>query len=73
MACQHFTGASNRLMTAVTAGVWRVAGMIGPVIMPRIRDLTLLFAGTLPDIAVAIVNSVILPLVTKKRGKNSSA
>jgi hypothetical protein len=44
---------------------------MGPIIISRFRDVTFLFAGTLPDIAVALVNSVILPLITRKRTSSS--
>jgi hypothetical protein len=66
MASQISTAIANRLMTAVTAMVWRVAGLIGPGIVSRLRDIALLFAGSMPDIIVGLVNFVVLPLITKK-------
>jgi len=61
----------NRLRVSASAKLWRIAGTMGPIIISRFRDVTFLFAGTLPDIAVALVNSVILPLITRKRTSSS--
>jgi hypothetical protein len=45
---------------------------MGPVILSSFRDFTLLFAGTLPDIVVALVNAVILPLLTRIAARRSN-
>jgi MFS transporter, OFA family, oxalate/formate antiporter len=45
---------------------WGFAGLIGPVIVARAKDLTGSFAGTLPLIAIVLLASVILPFITKK-------
>lgn len=71
MTSPFATATPNRLMACVSAKVWSVAGLAGPGIVSRMRELTLLFAGTLPDFAVALVNSLILPLVTRKPAQSS--
>jgi hypothetical protein len=65
------TTSSGRPKVSASARLWRIAGTVGPVILSRFRDLTLLFAGTLPDIAIALVNAVILPLLAKKSARRS--
>jgi MFS family permease len=45
---------------------WGFAGLIGPIIIARAKDLTGSFAGMLPLIALVLLGSVILPFVTKK-------
>ena len=43
---------------------WGFAGLIGPIIVARVKDLTGSFAGTLPYIAAMLCVSVIFPFVT---------
>jgi len=45
---------------------WGFAGLIGPIIIARAKDLTGSFAGMLPLIALGLLVAVILPFVTKK-------
>ena len=45
---------------------WGFAGLIGPMIVARAKDLTGSFAGMLPLIAMVLMVSVIIPFVTKK-------
>ena len=45
---------------------WGFAGLIGPIIVARAKDLTGSFAGMLPLIAVVLLASVMLPFLTKK-------
>jgi hypothetical protein len=45
---------------------WGCAGLIGPIIAARARDMTGSFAGMLPIIAAALMLSVILPFITKR-------
>ena len=45
---------------------WGFAGLIGPMVVARARDLTGSFKGTLPFIAAVLMISVILPFITKK-------
>ena len=72
MTCPVSVSSPDRLRFCTNAKLWRLAGTMGPVILSRFRDLTFLFAGTLPEIAVALVNSVILPLLTKKTARGSN-
>jgi MFS transporter, OFA family, oxalate/formate antiporter len=52
---------------------WGFAGLIGPVIVARAKDLTGSFAGTLPLIAIVLLASVILPFITKKPAHTARA
>jgi MFS transporter, OFA family, oxalate/formate antiporter len=45
---------------------WGFAGLIGPIIIARAKDLTGSFAGMLPLIALGLLGAVILPFMTKK-------
>ncbi|HEY0800795.1 MAG TPA: OFA family MFS transporter [Steroidobacteraceae bacterium] len=45
---------------------WGFAGLIGPIIVARAKDLTGSFAGMLPLIALVLLGAVILPFITKK-------
>ena len=45
---------------------WGFAGLIGPLLIARAKDLTGSFAGVLPFIAVVLSAAVILPYLTKK-------
>jgi OFA family oxalate/formate antiporter-like MFS transporter len=45
---------------------WGFAGLIGPILIARAKDLTGSFAGMLPLIALILLASVVLPFVTKK-------
>jgi MFS transporter, OFA family, oxalate/formate antiporter len=45
---------------------WGFAGLIGPLIVARAKDLTGSFAGMLPLIALALLVSIILPYITKR-------
>ena len=45
---------------------WGCAGLIGPIVAARARDMTGSFAGMLPIIAAALMLSVILPFITKR-------
>jgi hypothetical protein len=44
---------------------WGLAGLIGPILVARARDLTGSFTGMLPFIAMVLLVSVILPFITK--------
>jgi MFS transporter, OFA family, oxalate/formate antiporter len=52
---------------------WGFAGLIGPILIARARDLTGSFSGMLPLIAVVLSASVILPYLTKKAAPHSRA
>jgi hypothetical protein len=45
---------------------WGFAGLIGPILIARAKDLTGSFSGMLPLIASVLSASVILPYLTKK-------
>ena len=45
---------------------WGFAGMIGPILVARAKDLTGSFAGMLPFMALVVLGSVVLPFVTRK-------
>lgn len=45
---------------------WGFAGLIGPILVARAKDLTGSFAGMLPFIALVLLGSVVLPFVTKR-------
>lgn len=45
---------------------WGFAGLIGPTIVARAKDLTGSFTGVLPIIATVLLLSVIFPFITKK-------
>ncbi|HSZ08171.1 MAG TPA: OFA family MFS transporter [Steroidobacteraceae bacterium] len=45
---------------------WGFAGLIGPIIAARAKDLTGSFSGMLPLIALVLLASVILPYLTRK-------
>jgi OFA family oxalate/formate antiporter-like MFS transporter len=45
---------------------WGFAGLVGPIVIARAKDVTGSFAGMLPLIALVLLASVILPCVTKK-------
>jgi OFA family oxalate/formate antiporter-like MFS transporter len=44
---------------------WGFAGLIGPLIAARVKDLNGSFTGISPLIAVVLSASVILPYITK--------
>ena len=45
---------------------WGFAGLIGPLIIARAKDITGSFAGVLPLLALLLLASVVLPIITKK-------
>lgn len=62
VGCSKFMGLNYGLLLSA----WGFAGLIGPIIVARGKDLTGSFAGLLPFIAIVLSISVILPYVTKK-------
>jgi MFS transporter, OFA family, oxalate/formate antiporter len=52
---------------------WGFAGLIGPILIARAKDLTGSFSGMLPLIAIVLAASVILPYLTKKPALRSDA
>jgi MFS transporter, OFA family, oxalate/formate antiporter len=47
---------------------WGVAGIVGPIFVARVKDVTGSFTGALPVIAVMLLIAMILPVVTRKPG-----
>ena len=45
---------------------WGVAGLIGPIVIARVKDLSGSFAGMMPMLAVMLLASVVLPFITRK-------
>lgn len=52
---------------------WGTAGLIGPILIARAKDLTGSFSEMLPVIAVVLSAAVILPYVTKKPARKAPA
>jgi OFA family oxalate/formate antiporter-like MFS transporter len=51
---------------------WGFAGLIGPIVVARAKDMTGSFAGMLPLIAIVLSASVILPFITKRPAHKST-
>jgi len=45
---------------------WGFAGLVGPILVARARDLSGSFSGMMPMIAIVLSASVILPFLTRK-------
>jgi MFS transporter, OFA family, oxalate/formate antiporter len=45
---------------------WGGAGLLGPILVARARDIGVSFAGLMPAIACALMASVILPILTRR-------
>jgi MFS family permease len=45
---------------------WGAAGLLGPMLVARARDIGVSFAGLMPAIACALMASVILPILTRR-------
>jgi MFS transporter, OFA family, oxalate/formate antiporter len=48
---------------------WGVAGIVGPIFVATVKDVTGTFSGALPVIAVMLLVAMILPLVTRRPGE----
>ncbi len=44
---------------------WGVGGIVGPIFVARVKDLTGTFSGALPVIAVILLVAMVLPIVTR--------
>ena len=51
---------------------WGFAGLVGPLLMARAKDLTGSFAGMLPLVASLLLVAMMLPLLTSKPGAGPS-
>jgi OFA family oxalate/formate antiporter-like MFS transporter len=50
---------------------WGVGGIVGPLFVAAVKDRTGTFSGALPVIAVMLVLSMILPIVTRRPGERA--
>jgi OFA family oxalate/formate antiporter-like MFS transporter len=51
---------------ALILTAWGFAGLVGPILVARAKDMSGSFAGMLPLIAMLLLGAVILPFLTKK-------
>ncbi|HUL58234.1 MAG TPA: OFA family MFS transporter [Anaeromyxobacteraceae bacterium] len=51
---------------------WGVGGVVGPVFVAQVKDLTGAFSGALPVTAVVLLVATVLPLVTRPPGQPRS-
>jgi MFS family permease len=49
---------------------WGVGGVVGPIFVARVKDLTGSFTGALPITAVVLLVAMILPIVTRPPGEH---
>lgn len=47
---------------------WGVGGIVGPIFVARVKDVTGSFSGALPVIAIMLLVSMVLPIVTRRPG-----
>jgi fucose permease len=47
---------------------WGVGGIVGPIFVARVKDLTGTFSGALPVIAVLLLFAMLLPILTRAPG-----
>jgi MFS family permease len=52
---------------------WGVGGIVGPIFVATVKDITGSFSGALPVIAVMLIGASILPIVTRKPGQAHDA
>ena len=45
---------------------WGAAGLLGPVLVARARDVGISYVGWMPAIACALTASVLLPMLTRR-------
>ena len=45
---------------------WGAAGLIGPIVIARVKDLSGSFVGVMPMVAVMLLASLVLPYITRK-------
>jgi hypothetical protein len=45
---------------------WGVAGLIGPIVIARVKDLSGSFAGVMPMVAAMLLACVALPCITRR-------
>jgi MFS transporter, OFA family, oxalate/formate antiporter len=52
---------------------WGVGGVVGPIFVARVKDLTGTFSGALPVIAVMLLFATLLPVFTRRPGASHQA
>jgi len=63
---QYFGTRYMGLNYALVLSAWGFAGLIGPTLLARMKDLTGSYVAILPTIAVLLSVSAILPSLTRK-------
>jgi len=56
---------------ALILTAWGFAGLVGPILVARAKDMTGSFAGMLPLIALLLLGAVILPFLTRKPARRA--
>lgn len=67
-SAEHFGTQYMGLNYGLILSSWGVAGLIGPLLSARAKDVTGTFAGILPLLAALLLVSVVLPLLTSRPG-----
>jgi OFA family oxalate/formate antiporter-like MFS transporter len=65
-SAEHFGTRFMGLNYGLILSAWGFAGLVGPLLMARVKDITGSFAGMLPLVGSVLLLSVILPLLTAK-------
>ena len=52
---------------------WGVGGVVGPIFVARVKDLTGTFSGALPVIAAMLLFATLLPVFTRRPGASHQA
>jgi MFS transporter, OFA family, oxalate/formate antiporter len=48
---------------------WGVGGIVGPIFVARVKDITGTFSGALPVIAIMLLVAMILPIIVRRPGE----
>jgi hypothetical protein len=48
---------------------WGVGGIVGPIFVATVKDVTGSFSGALPVIALLLLGAMLLPLLTRRPGE----
>jgi MFS transporter, OFA family, oxalate/formate antiporter len=65
-SAQCFGTAHMGMNYGLVLSAWGFAGLLGPILVARARDLSGSFAGMMPLIAIVLTASVVLPFLTRK-------
>jgi MFS family permease len=69
-SAQCFGTAHMGMNYGLVLSAWGFAGLLGPILVARARDLSGSFAGMMPLIAIVLTVSVILPFLTRKPARS---